>query len=101
MNRRKTRTLDEAEVEYFIKHPGEIKQYLDVALAEYQQNGNEKAFLAALAVIARVKGGFTSISQKTGLNREHLYRALSKNGDPQFSTVIHVLHCLGLKLKVA
>jgi probable addiction module antidote protein len=101
MHKRKLRSLDEIEIEYFAKHPDEIKQYMDAALAEYQQDGDEKAFLAALAVIAKVKGGFTSVAKKTGLNREHLYRALSKKGDPQFSTVMHVLQSLGLKLKVA
>jgi probable addiction module antidote protein len=101
MNKRKFRTLDEAELEYFSKHPREIKQYMEAALEEYQQDGNEKAFLASLATIARAKGGFTKISKETGLNREHLYRALSKNGDPKFSTVMHLLHCFGLNLKVA
>jgi probable addiction module antidote protein len=101
MNKRNFRTLDEAEVEYFTKHPKEIKQYLEIALEEYQKDGNEKAFLASLAVVAKVKGGFTKLSQAAGLNREHLYRALSKNGDPKFSTVIHILHCFGLNLKVA
>lgn len=101
MNRKKYRTLDDVEVEYFNKHPKEIKQYLEIALQEYQKDGNEKAFLASLSVIARVKGGFTKLSKETGYNREHLYRALSKEGDPKFSTVINVLNSLGLCLKIA
>ena len=101
MNTRKLRTLDEVEVEYFTKHPKEIKQYLETALEEYQKDGNEKAFLASLAVIAKTKGGFTKLSRELGLNREHLYRALSKEGDPKFSTVMRILNSLGLNLKVA
>lgn len=101
MNRRKFRTLDEVEIEYFTKHPKEIKQYLEVALEEYQKDGDERAFMASLAVIAKVKGGFTKLSRDTSLNREHLYRALSSSGDPKFSTVMNVLNCLGLSLRVA
>ena len=101
MSKRKFRTLDEVEIEYFEKHPKEIKQYLEVALEEYQKDDNEKAFLASLAVIAKVRGGFSKISRETGLNREHLYRALSREGDPKFSTVVQILHSLGLNLKVA
>ncbi|OGS18199.1 MAG: putative addiction module antidote protein [Elusimicrobia bacterium RIFOXYA2_FULL_40_6] len=101
MNKRKLRTFDEVELEYFKKHPSELKMYLEIALEEYQKDGNERAFFASLAVIAKVKGGFTKLSKKTGLNRENLYRTLSKNGDPKFSTVIQILNCLGLNLKVA
>lgn len=101
MNKRKFRTLEEVEMEYFTKHPKEIKQYLKVAMEEYDKDGNEKAFLASLAVVAKVNGGFTKLSKEAGLNREHLYRALSKNGDPKFSTIMQILHSLGLSLKVA
>ena len=101
MNKRKFRALEEIEIEYFTKHPKEIKQYLEVAMEEYDKDGNEKAFLASLAVVAKVNGGFSKLSKEAGLNREHLYRALSKNGDPKFSTIMQILHSLGLSLKVA
>ena len=101
MNKRKFRTLEEVEVEYFRKHPKEIKQYLEIALEEYQKDNNEKAFLSSLAVITKAKSGFTKLSKKTGLNREHLYKALSKNGDPKFSTIMQTMHFLGLNLRIS
>jgi len=101
MSKRKFRTLEEAEIKYFKKHPREIKDYLEVALEEFQNDGNEEAFLSSLAVIAKAHGGFMKLSNATGLNREHLYRALSSKGDPKFSTVVEVLNSLGLSLKVA
>lgn len=100
MNKRKYRTFKETEVEYFQKHPKEIKDYLEVALEEYQKDGDEKAFLTSLAIIAKAKGGFMKLAKETGLNREHLYRALSEQGDPKFSTVTEIFHSLGLSLKV-
>ncbi len=86
--------------EYYSKHPKEIKGYLTVALEEYQKDGDEKAFLTALAFSARVLGGFTNLSKKTGLNRENLYRALSKRTDPRFSTIMQVLSTLGFSLTI-
>ncbi|HBU68804.1 MAG TPA: putative addiction module antidote protein [Elusimicrobia bacterium] len=101
MNKRKFRTLEEVEIEYFTKHPNEVKQYLRVAMEEYEKDGDEKAFLASLAVVAKVRGGFSKLSREVGLNREHLYRALSRKGDPKFSTVMNILRSLGVSLKVA
>ena len=100
MNKRKYRTFKEPEVEYFKKHPKEIKDYLEVALEEYQKDSDEKAFLISLAIIAKAKGGFIKLAKRTGLNKEHLYRALSEQGDPKFSTVTEIFYSLGLSLKV-
>lgn len=101
MVKRKYRTFEEAQVEYYKKHPGELKDYLKAALEEYQKDGDEKAFLCALSVVAKIKGGFTKLAKDTGLNRENLYRALSKHHDPKFSTIINVLESLGYSLKIA
>ncbi len=100
MNRRKLRTFDNFEIEYFKKHSSELKKYIEVALAEYQKDGDEKAFLASLSVAARVHGGFTRLAKETGLNRENLYRALSDRSDPRFSTIMQVLSKLGYSLKI-
>jgi probable addiction module antidote protein len=52
---------------------------------------------AALGDIARAKG-MTQIAKKTGLGRESLYKALSAEGNPEFSTVLKVIAALGLQL---
>jgi probable addiction module antidote protein len=101
MAKRKFRTFDEVQLERYKKHPKELKSYLQVALAEYQKDGDEKAFLAALSVAARVHGGFSKLSRATGLNRENLYRALSERSDPRLSTIIQVLNTLKYSLKIA
>ncbi|MEN6373334.1 MAG: addiction module antidote protein [Smithella sp.] len=53
--------------------------------------------IAALGDIARAKG-MTQIARKTGLGRESLYKALSVEGNPEFSTVLKVVQALGLQL---
>ena len=101
MTKRKLRTLDEVEYEYFKKHPKELKSYLEVAFEEYQKDGNEKAFLAALGIAAKAHGGFQKLARESGLNRENLYRALSARRDPRFSTILSVINHLGFELKIA
>ncbi len=101
MSKRKFRTFDEAQIEHYKKYPQELKSYIKVALEEYQKDGDEKAFLSALSVAARVHGGFSKLSRETGLNRENLYRALSEHADPKLSTVMQVLNSLKFSLKIA
>jgi len=100
MNKRKFRTFNEVQIEHYKKHPEELKSYVRVALEEYQKDGDEKAFLSALSIAARVRGGFSKLSKETGLNRENLYRALSERSDPRLSTVIRVLSTLDFMLEI-
>ena len=52
---------------------------------------------AALGDIARARG-MMGLAKKTGLTREGLYKALSKNGNPSLGTVLKVINALGMKL---
>lgn len=52
---------------------------------------------AALGDIARARG-MMGLAKKTGLTREGLYKALSKDGNPSLGTVLKVITALGMKL---
>lgn len=83
-------TFDAAQ---HLKTDEEIAVYLDEMLSE-----NDPAMIThALGVIARAKG-MTQLARDTGVSREGLYKALSSDGNPEFSTVIKVISALGLKL---
>jgi probable addiction module antidote protein len=41
------------------------------------------------------------VARESGLAREALYRSLSETGNPSFSTVLKVMHALGLQLHVS
>lgn len=70
-----------------------IAAYLEAALEE-----NDAALVAAaLGDIARAKG-MSEIARRTGLGRESLYKALSAEGNPEFSTILKVIRALGLRL---
>lgn len=73
----------------------DIVAYLEAAL----EDGDPAVIAAALGDIARSKG-MTQIARETGLGRESLYKALSTEGNPEFTTVLKVLKALGLRLQV-
>lgn len=71
--------------------------YLETAL----ENGDIAAFSLALRHVAQAQeGGITKVAKNSKLNREQLYRTLSKKGKPQLETVTKVLHSFGLRLAV-
>ncbi|MCE1175820.1 MAG: putative addiction module antidote protein [Burkholderiales bacterium] len=86
----KLTTFDAAQ---HLKTNQEMAVYLDEMLSE-----NDPAMIThALGVIARAKG-MTQLAKETGVSREGLYKALSSDGNPEFSTVLKVIKALGLTL---
>ena len=61
---------------------------------------NPKVFLMALRDVAEAHGGMRKLSERAELNRESLYRMLSRAGNPSFGSLVLVLQKLGLKLQV-
>lgn len=86
----KTRSWDPAE---HLETEEDMAAYLEAALEE----GDAALIAAALGDIARAKG-MTQIARDTGLGRESLYKALSPDGNPEFSTIMKVIKVLGLRL---
>ena len=91
----KTKTIPWDSAEY-LKTDEDIAEYLEAAF----EDGDPALITHALGDVARAKG-MTQIAQAAGLGRESLYKALSPDGNPEFATVLKVVHALGLKLKVA
>ncbi len=80
----------------YLETKEDIADYLEAVL----EIGDPALLTHALGVIARAKG-MAQIGRAAGLGRESLYKALSMDGNPEFATVLKVIHALGLKLKVA
>jgi probable addiction module antidote protein len=69
--------------------------YLEASLEEAQ---GDAAFIAkALGDIARAKG-MSQVARDAGLSRESLYKALSGERNPDFTTILKVIGALGLRL---
>ena len=92
---RKISTYQEDLIEA-LKDPREAAAYLNAAMEE----GDRELFLLALRNVAEARGGMTALSRKSKLNRENLYRMLSKNGNPEIKSILTLLHAIGLKLSV-
>ena len=72
--------------------------YLEACFEE--DPGDGSLIRAALGDLARARG-MSQLAKDTGLTREGLYKALSPDGNPEFSTVVKVVKALGLKLHAA
>lgn len=93
MSKRETyRPFDAAE---YLKSEEDMAAYLDAMIEE--SDGDPRMIAVALGDIARAKG-MTQIARETGLARENLYKALSAEGNPEFSTIMKVLKALGLTI---
>ncbi|MCM5571055.1 putative addiction module antidote protein [Burkholderiaceae bacterium FT117] len=80
-----------------LRSPAEMAAYLDAWLEDAPDD--VAGIARALGDVARAKG-MTEVARDAGLSRESLYRALSENGNPGFSTVLRVVRALGLRLRV-
>lgn len=90
----KTKTLQWDSADH-LETAEDIAAYLEAVFAD----GDPALINHALGIVARAKG-MTEIAQRTGMGRQSLYKALSADGHPEFSTVLNVVHALGLKLTV-
>lgn len=94
---KKKRTYREDKLER-LKDPEEAIGYLKACLEETDM---PDLFLAALRDIAEAKGmGMSQLAQDTNLNRENLYKILSKQGNPELGNLYVILDALGFKLSV-
>ena len=75
----------------------DVALYFEACLED--DPGDGSLIRAALGDIARARG-MSQLARDTGLAREGLYKALSAEGNPEFSTIMKVIKALGLKLHV-
>lgn len=73
-----------------------IDDYLSIAL----EDGDTKTVQLVLRDIARAHG-MTQLARETGLNRESLYKSLSREGNPSFENIAKIVKALGLKMSLA
>jgi probable addiction module antidote protein len=92
---KKTTSYQEDLIEA-LKNPREAAAYLNAAMEE----GDRALFLLALRNVADAQGGMAVVSEKAKLNRESLYRMLSRNGNPEIKSIFTLLHSMGLKLSI-
>lgn len=75
--------------------PIEAAEYLNAAL----EDGTPEVFLLALRNVAEAHG-VSYIAEASKLNRESMYRMLSKAGNPKLTSLAAILETMGLALSV-
>ena len=90
-------TLTPWDAADYIETSEDARLYLEAAIDE--DPGDGSLIRAALGSIARSRN-ISALAQDAGLNRGNLYKALSDEGNPSFSTVLKITRVLGLKLRV-
>ena len=61
---------------------------------------SEDVFLLGLRNVVEANGGVGALAKDTDLNRENLYRLLSKDGNPQLSSLTTILSALGFQIQI-
>ena len=84
----------------FSKISQDRRRYSALPEACLEEAGDGPAFIVhALGVISRARN-MNQLARDTGLTREDLYKALSSERNPSFSTVAKLVKALGFKLTV-
>jgi len=80
-----------------LQDPREAAAYLKAALADE----DERVFLLALRDVLEARGGnIPELAEQTQLNKQNLYRMLSKNGNPRFASLVTVLNAIGFEMTI-
>jgi probable addiction module antidote protein len=87
----KTRPYREALLES-LADPAEAAEYLNAAMED-----SPESFLKALGNVAQARQ-MTKVAKDAGLQRETLYRSLSDQGNPTFTTLSSVLRAVGVRI---
>ena len=91
--RRKTEKFPRYDSADYLKTSADVAEYL---VAAFEEGGEDAAYMAhVIGVAARAYGGMTKLARETGMTRAGLYKALSKNGNPSFDTIVKAMRVLG------
>lgn len=86
----------EEELYEALQDPAEAQAYLNAAL----DDEDPRVFLLALKDVVEAHSNLSDIARKTNLNRENLYRMLSRKGNPKLTSIQSVLNAIGMNLAV-
>ena len=75
----------------------DARLYLEACADE--DPGDGSLIRTALSDIARA-GNMSRLAREAGMSREGLYKALSKDGNPTFATVMRITRALGMQLRI-
>jgi len=81
----------------YLKNLDDVATYLEIALEDSAEDPT--AVPRALGVIARSQN-MSELARRVGMSRDGLYKALSAEGNPTWSTILKVTNALGLRFEL-
>lgn len=81
----------------YLEDLDDVAMYLELALQESADDPT--AIPRALGVIARSQN-MSELARRVGMSRDGLYKALSADGNPTWSTILKVTNALGLRFEL-
>ncbi len=94
------RTWEEILMERFTSDWEEAIGYLDVALEEYQEDGDVPFFLLGLQNVVEARGGISEIAKQLRIEPKILSDMLSSEEAPRIDLLSAVLTALGCRLSI-
>jgi probable addiction module antidote protein len=85
------------DVADYLKGMDDVIGYLELAIEDSAEDPGSVP--RALGAIARSQN-MSELARRVGMSRDGLYKALSADGNPTWSTILKVTNALGLRLEV-
>lgn len=98
MSKKKKKHIDYQEwVSQELQDPKLALAYLNESLTD----DDPTVFFIALKDVLEAQGGdISALAQEANLNRQNLYRILSKKGNPRWDSVTNLFDALGYQIKL-
>jgi probable addiction module antidote protein len=81
----------------YLENLDDVAVFLEVALEDSAEDPS--AVPQALGIIARSQN-MSELARRVGMSRDGLYKALSADGNPTWSTILKVTNALGLRFEL-
>lgn len=81
----------------YLENLDDVATFLEVALEDSAEDPS--ALPHALGIIARSQN-MSELARRVGMSRDGLYKALSDEGNPTWSTILKVTQALGLRFEL-
>lgn len=81
----------------YLENLDDVAAFLEVALED--SIDDPSAVPHALGIIARSQN-MSELARRVGMSRDGLYKALSADGNPTWSTILKVTNALGLRFEL-
>ena len=81
----------------YLENLDDVAVFLEVALEDSAEDPS--ALPHALGIIARSQN-MSELARRVGMSRDGLYKALSDEGNPTWSTILKVTNALGLRFEL-